>query len=637
MKTLLLIRRCLTFAVTAACLSLSADEKKIDFSHDVVPILRARCAECHTNGQYKGSLSLDNRSDLLKSESVQPGKSGDSELYRRITSTDPEERMPSKGDPLSAKEIAVIKAWIDQGLPWEAGFSFKIAKYTPPLKLRKVELPPSSPGLEHPIDRIVASYWEDQKVAVPPVIDDIAFARRASSDLIGLLPATDELQVFIADGSPDKRAKFAARLLSEKRVYADHWLAFWNDLLRNEYRGTGYIDGGRKQISQWLYQSLLENKPYDQFVRELISPNAESEGFILGIKWRGRVNASQVPPIQFSQNVSQVFFGINMKCASCHDSFIDSWKLDDAYSLAAVVAEEPLEIHRCDKATGTMATARFLWPEIGSLDADAPKAKRLEQFAGLVTHSDNGRFARTIVNRYWDRLFGHGIVHPVDVMANRPWSEDLLDYLATYLVEQKYDLKKLLEHLVTSRVYQSRATPVADETTGEDFVFRGPQLKRMSAEQFVDAIWQITETAPKKAHAPMKLPEFDATVPRERQFIRATLMHSDPLMRSLGRPNREQVVTSRGDLLTTLQALDLSNGPEMSELMTRGAASLLKQNEKALAKQIVDSLFVRALGRQPTEEESVAAEAMIGSPASQEGLEDLLWAVCMLPEFQLIH
>src|SRR5207247_494479 len=115
-------------------------------------------------------------------------------------------------------------------------------------------------------------------------------------------------------------------------------------------------------------------------------PSADAEGFIKGIKWRGNVNASQVPELQFSQNVSQVFFGANLKCASCHDSFIDSWKLDDAYALAAVVADRPLEIHRCDKATGQKARARFLWPELGTIDAKGKKAERLEQLAGLVTH-----------------------------------------------------------------------------------------------------------------------------------------------------------------------------------------------------------------------------------------------------------
>jgi len=186
-------------------------------------------------------------------------------------------------------------------------------------------------------------------------------------------------------------------LLSRDREYAEHWLTFWNDALRNDYSGVGYITKGRKQITGWLYQSLLENKPYDEFTRELISPSPEAEGFINGIKWRGRVNASQVREVQFSQNVSQVFLGINMKCASCHDSFINSWKLKDAYGLAAIVAEEPLEMHRCDKPTEEMAEAAFLYPELGTIDPKAPREERLQQFAELLTHPENGRFTRTIV------------------------------------------------------------------------------------------------------------------------------------------------------------------------------------------------------------------------------------------------
>ena len=298
------------------------------------------------------------------------------------------------------------------------------------------------------------------------------------------------------------------RLLAEDRSYTDHWLAFWNDALRNEYKGTGYIDGGRKQITAWLYKSLLENKPYDRFARELISPTAESEGFAKGIKWRGAVNASQIVELQFSQNIGQVFFGANLKCASCHDSFIDNWKLDDAYGLAAVIADKPLAVHRCDKPTGATAGPKFLFPALGAIDAAAPKAKRLEQLAALVTHPDNGRFTRTMVNRVWHRLMGRGIVHPVDVMGNRPWSEDLLDYLAVYFADNNYDLKKLMEHIATSQAYQSNAVPLAKEITGDGYVFRGPELKRLTAEQFIDAIWMLTGTAPAKQTAPATIPPF---------------------------------------------------------------------------------------------------------------------------------
>jgi hypothetical protein len=611
--------------------------KKVDFAHDILPLLKARCAACHTNGKYKGSFSLDTRADILKKKAVVPGKSADSEIIRRVTSTDKDERMPQKGEPLSAKEVDLLRAWIDQGFAWTEGFSFKVAAYVPPLKPRRPTLPPIHDGHDHPIDRIVDAYFAQHKISPPAPLDDVTFIRRVYLDLIGLLPAPAEVDAFLKDTAADKRSRLVRRLLDDKRSYAEHWLTFWNDMLRNDYAGTGYIDGGRKQITGWLYSSLLENKPYDQFVRELISPTAESEGFIKGIKWRGNVNASQVPELQFSQNISQVFFGINMKCASCHDSFIDTWKLDDAYGLAAIIADRQLEIYRCDKPTGRKARPHFVFPQLGTIDAAQPRAKRLEQLARLVTHPDNGRFTRTIANRIWQRFMGRGIVHPVDVMANRPWNEDLLDYLGVYLADQKYDLKKLMEHIVTSRAYQSRPVPILGESSGDDYVFRGPEVRRMTAEQFVDAVWMLTKTAPAKAAAPVRLPQFAESVPPERRFIRAAVVHADELMRTLGRPNREQVVTTRPDHLSTLQALDLSNGQTLADTLTRGAANLLKEKPKVTPDERIEDIYRRALCRRPTADELAAARELLGSPLTAEGLADLGWAVVMLPEFQLIR
>lgn len=626
------------WAAAALATPLRAEAPKpIDFAHDIVPLIKARCAKCHTNGKHKGSLSLDTRQAVLRAKVVVPGDSGASELVKRIASRDADERMPPKGKRLSAREVALVRAWIDQGLPWQDGFSFTAGSYVPPLKPRRPSLPPAREGRDHPIDRILDAYYSRHKLTPPAPLDDSAFARRLYLDAIGQLPAPEELDAFVKDAAPARRDRLIRRLLDDRRAYAEHWLTFWNDLLRNDYQGTGYIDGGRKQITGWLYQSLLENKPYDQFVRELISPSPESEGFIKGIRWRGKVNASQVPELQFSQNVSQVFFGINMKCASCHDSFIDTWKLDDAYSLAAVVADKPLEIHRCDKPLGRKARPRFLWPELGDIDAGEPRTRRLEQLARLVTHPDNGRFQRTIANRIWQRLFGWGIVHPVDVMANRPWNADLLDYLGTYLADHDYDLKRLIEHIVRSQAYQSRPVVAKEEMPAENYVFRGPEVKRMTAEQFVDAVWQITGTAPQKPAAPVKPPPFASATPAERRYVRAALVKADALMRSLGRPNREQVVTTRPDQLTTLQALDLSNGRILADTLARGAANLLKEDPKATRKEWIERLYVRALCRRPTAEELAVAREILASPVTPEKLADLLWTIFLLPEFQMIR
>jgi Protein of unknown function (DUF1549)/Protein of unknown function (DUF1553)/Planctomycete cytochrome C len=610
-------------------------KKPIDFAHDIAPLIKAHCAECHADGKSKGSFSLDTREAMLKSDAVVLGKSGESELLDRLTSDDPDYRMPQKAEPLTVDQITVFKAWIDQGAPWEKGFTFKRAGYAAPLKLRRPQLPAARNGRHHPIDRIVDAYFSARGLSQSPPIDDAAFARRLFLDVLGLLPPAGELEAFVGDAAPVKRDRLIRRVLDDRRAFADHWLTFWNDLLRNEYAGTGYIDGGRKQITGWLYQSLLDNKPYDQFVRELLSPSAESEGFINGIKWRGRVNASQVREIQFSQNVSQVFFGINMKCASCHDSFIDRWKLVDAYGLAAVIAEGPLEIARCDKPTSAIAAPKFLWPELGTIDPAQPRLERLKRLASLVTHPDNGRFPRTIANRIWQRLMGRGIVHPVDVMANQPWNEDLLEYLAIYLVDHGYDQKALIEHIVGSQAYQAQPAVASSGDSGEDFVFRGPAIRRMTAEQFADAVWMITHTAPAKADAPVKFP-CAASAP-EHRFVRAALVKSNELLRSLGRPNREQVVTTRSDTLTTLEALDLSNGEFFNDILARGAVLLLKEKPLATADELTRALYLQALNRPPSPEERAAGRELVSSPPTPSGLADLLWVIFMLPEFQLVR
>ncbi len=621
--------------------SLSAQDGKkpgVDFIHDVVPILRNHCGKCHTNGVSKGDFAMDTRASLLRSETVVPGKSGESDLVDRIVSDEKDFKMPPEGARLTAKEVETLKAWVDAGVPWEESFSFRQGSYEPPLRPRVVKLPPSQPGFEHPVDRIVKAYWDKNRVSPPPVTDDVSFARRVSMDLVGLLPVPAEIDKFVKDTDPAKRALLIRKLLDDRKAYADHWLTFWNDLLRNDYRGTGFIDGGRKQIVKWLYSALAENKPYDRFVHELISPpTPESEGFVYGIQWRGRVNASQVREVQFAQNVGQVFFGANLKCASCHDSFVDKWKLEDAYGLAAIVSDQPIEINRCDNPTGKMAQARFLFPELGTIDAAAPKAERLRQTADLIVHKENGRFRRTIVNRIWHRMMGHGLVHPVDAMGTPPWSEDLFDYLANYLADQGDDLKSLMSHIATSRAYQSVASPHSENVSPDDYVFLGPELKRMTAEQWVDSLWTITGTGPEKPLAAVTLLERTADSPAAGPKVRAALMDCDPLQRSLGRPNREQVVTSRPEILTTLEALDMSNGKSVSDLLRAGAEKILERNAGKSPAELTTWLFRTALSREPTADERVTAAEILTDKPTADTVADLLWVVVMVPEFQLIR
>src|SRR2546425_8192168 len=391
---------------------------------------------------------------------------------------DPDNVMPKKGTKLTPEQIGLLRAWIDQGAPWDAGISF--AKL-PPVNLvpRKPEVPAARLGVTNPIDRLLHPYYETHRLKPARPVSDRVFVRRVYLDAIGLLPMREELDEFLADKRSDKRDHLVKRLLADNRRYAEHWLTFWNDALRNDYRGTGYIDGGREQITDWLYSALATNMPFNEFARELIDPVPASAGFSKGIVWRGVVNASQTPQMQAAQNIAQVFMGVNLKCASCHDSFISTWKLADSYGMAGIYADGALEMVRCDRPTGKIAPIKVLYPALGDIDPKAPKAERLKQLADIITSRKDGRLTRTIVNRFWAKFMGRGLIEPTDEMDNPAWSQDLLDWLAGDLADNGYNLKHTIQLILNSQAYQVPAGPDGEQTSKE-FAFRGPVVRRLS-------------------------------------------------------------------------------------------------------------------------------------------------------------
>ncbi len=804
----------------------AASSAPVDFVRDIQPIFEASCVQCHARGKEKGGFSLETRADFLEGgDAGAPavaGKSGESLVVDMISGLDPETVMPKKGKRLTAQQVSVFRAWIDQGMPWPKEVNF--FKHEPAnlraRELAEIALPGAAGKFANPVDRLVDASFAANQIAWPQLVDDRTYARRVWLDVIGLLPPPADLEAFLADRSPDKRATLVQRLLADNQRYAEHWLTFWNDMLRNDYKGTGYIDGGRKAITPWLYTALARNLPYDRFVAQLIDPGTEAEGFANGILWRGAVNASMVPPMQAAQGVAQVFLGVNLKCASCHDSFINEYTLNDAYGLAAIYANGPLEIAECDKPTGHIGKVKFLYEEIGLIDAKADSATRKRQLADVITGRKNGRLPRTIVNRLWQRFLGYGLVEPVDEMDKPAWSPALLDWLAEDLVAHRYDLKHTIARILISRAYQLPAVDVHE--TEEHFIFRGPAVRRLSAEQFSDAIMAVSGLNYPKADAKLNreialqrapaesLPlqprwiwatpganlkarpasvvfkrtlnlvaapteawltmaadntynvaingksvasvakrsstgadiyevraSFkqgantitvtsinylaDGTTPVAREaegdgkapptdgddnpaglllyarvrapgevmdFVsdaswtatvgkaepvsavelggvdlapwrvgsyflelaasrkealpvqRAALVAADPLMAALGRPNREQVVTVRQGVATTLQALELTNGGTLAVRLKQAADKLLADTTASSAHDgaaLVTALYRHALSRPPTPTEQTAAGRLVGMPVSSEGVQDLLWAIAMLPEFQLIR
>jgi hypothetical protein len=504
-------------------------------------------------------------------------------------------------------------------------------------ELAALPRPPAPPeGLGHPIDRFLEAAWRKQGLGVPPVVDDRTFARRVYLDIVGLLPTVEQLERFERDRNPDKRQKLVDHLLGDRDGYAEHWMTYWNDLLRNDEQTN--IDGLRKPITGWLFESLQANKPLDLLVAELLNPGKQGPGgYLKGVNWRGRVNASQVPPVQAAQNVSQVFLASSLKCASCHDSFINSWKLKQAYGLASFFAPQNLEMHRCDKGTGQIIAPEFLFPGLGDVASTSDQSTRLRAVARMVTRPKNPRFAKTMVNRLWKRLLGRGLFEPVDDFDSQPASSDLLNWLAYDFMSHDYNVKHTLRLILLSRVYQA---PVVEQQPSRKGApappLVGPIERRLTSEQFLDAISRVTGYWPKTAVMNVKVNNPQVRAWRHKK--------PDALAVALGRPNREQVCTERNDTSTVLQGLELVNGEALAGRLREGAKMLLASSLGRSTDPVnaARALYLRAFGRTPSAAEIVLAQRLLGNvqrrPAGpQERWEDFLWILVLSPEFQFIR
>ncbi len=605
-------------------------------------IFAHNCYKCHSSEKVKGELRLDKKRFVFKGgESgpiFVPGKPLESELYRRINLPhNDKDVMPSKGEKLARADIGIIKFWIEKGGPWPDGADkkniFRVAKLQP----RNPRLPAGGQNLDNPVDIWTNEYFKNNKISWPKTVDDRTYLRRVYLDIIGLLPKPDELDEFIKDTRTDKKALWVKKLLNRDDDYAMHWLTFWNDALRNDYTGTGYIDGGRSDITNWLYNSIKSNKPYHQFVSELISPKNESKGFIEGIKWRGVVNASQRPEMQAAQNVSQVFLGLNLKCASCHNSFISDWKLEDSYAFANIFADTTLEITRCEKPTGKYTDARMLWKELGMIESTATKQIKRQQLAENITKPINGRLYRTIVNRVWAQIMGRGLIEPVDVMDNEPWNQDLLDWMAYNFQKNNSDIKELIYLIATSKTYQLPSVGIKDanKITSQDFKFKGMLRKRMSAEQFSDAVSSVIGSMFNDNEVkfnPVSKEGFKST---NNLFPRASLVANNGFLTALGRPNRETVSTGRESQANLLQALELTNGIRFNTVLRTGAEKWKERYQDG--DLLIREIYRNALGRDPKAKEFTVAQRLLGKRPATEDIQDFFWAIVLLPEFQIIY
>jgi hypothetical protein len=505
------------------------------------------------------------------------------------------------------------------------------------------------------IDDEILAKLQTLRMNPSPVCDDLAFLRRAYLDLIGTLPTAQEAKAFAADASPDKRARVIDGLL-ERPEYADFWALKWSDLLRNEERTLDRK--GVQGFHHWIRQNIAQNKPLDQFVREMLT--ARGSTYLNPPANYYRANRDAVTR---GEATAQLFLGVRLQCAQCHNHPFDRWTQDDYYGWADVfgrVGYKVLENRRTDTNDshefigeqivyessagdikdprgGDRAVHPKLLSTSGSLSDDQD---RLDAMAAWITSPENPYFARSQVNRIWFHLMGRGLVDPVDDFrpTNPPSHPKLLDRLARDFVDHHFDVRHVIRTIMTSSAYALSSSP--NDTNGDDETNYSHVLpRRLTAEQLLDAQHQAIGVEAEFAGYPRGTRAIQVTgvrVTHRRAEPRPTM--ADNFLTTFGKPPRLLVCECERSGETTLgQTFQLISGPEISQLIAapdNRIGQLLKDGKSDA--QIVEELYWSALTRPPMGAEGAAlTDHVKNSTDRRTAIEDVAWAILNAKEFVL--
>jgi hypothetical protein len=492
------------------------------------------------------------------------------------------------------------------------------------------------------IDRHVFAQLRLLRIEPSPLASDEHFLRRAYLDAIGRLPTPEEARRFLADTDPGKRDRLIDALL-ERPEFADWWALKWADRLGCNQRFVGKI--GAVKYHEWIRHQMAANVPEDEFVRTILT----SAGGNYGNPPAGFYRRLRDPQTR-AEEVAQLFLGVRLQCARCHNHPGERWTQDDHLGLAAFFArlryrDGPFFIQRYDKEetiyltregevthprTGQVVPPRFLGE---AAPAPATAGDRREVLARWLTSPDNPFFARAAVNRIWYHLFGRGIVEPVDDLrsTNPPSNEALLEALAADFVRHGFDRKHLIRTIMRSRTYQLSPEPTPSNAD-DDKYFSHARLRRLGAEQLLDALSDATGVPEKFPGLPLGTPA--AALPDGE--------YKHPLLEAFGRPARAMACECERDPDTNLgQALHLVGGLTVHEKIASPAgrvARLLTAGRSDA--EIIDELFLATLSRPPTEEERRAMLrhfTRAGPERRKRVAEDLLHALLNSTEFLFQH
>ncbi len=472
---------------------------------------------------------------------------------------------------------------------------------------------------------------------------DAEFLRRASLDSLGILPTAEEAKQFLADPDPWKRSKAIDRLLQHP-AYAGHWAAKWADLLRPNPDRVGVKSV--LILDQWIRECFRQNKPYDQFVREILTTQGNTHRYGPAVIYRDRRE-----PADITTMFSQLFLGVRLDCAKCHHHPNEKWSQENFYQMAAFFA--PLKqkgggisapISGGNETFYVVAGGSLSHPVSGEVmkpqPPDGPPAALADKTDPRLALADwmldpaNPFFARAIANRIWSHYFSKGIVDPVDDfrLSNPPTNPALLDALAAELVRSKYDLKALMRVIMNSQLYQLRSEP-NDTNLADTRNFSRFYRRRMSAEMMADAVCDITGVPNQYPGLPLGSRAADAW----------TYKINSRTMDAFGRPNSSSDCPCERNMKPTIgQALHLMNSDVLHEkLISKDAHSVIQRlaTGSNTPRDIATELYLACYGRPPTEDEILAATAAFTEdpPARRRAIEDLMWALLNSAEFVFNH
>jgi Protein of unknown function (DUF1553)/Protein of unknown function (DUF1549) len=497
---------------------------------------------------------------------------------------------------------------------------------------------------ENLVDTHVFAKLKQMTILPSELSTDAEYVRRAYLDAIGRMPTTAEAKAFLNDKAADKRAKLVDHLLVQPE-FADFWTLKWADVLRSS-RKTIQLKGSHA-FHEWLRGKISNNTPVDKLVQELLTANGNTFNNPPANYYRIAKD-----PLSLAESTAQLFMGVRMQCAKCHNHPFERWTQDDYYGFAAWFArvkQKPDPSNGAAKATPATAaeiiysardgevtqprSGKVMKPRYVSVgDADMkPGQDRREVLAEWLTSPGNPFFAKSVVNRVWFHLMGKGIVDPVDDFrdSNPSCNDELLEALAKDFSGKKFDLQKLVRTIMTSRTYQLSAVP--NETNKDDTkYFSHAVTKLITAEQLLDALCDVTAVPEKFAGLPAGT--------RAIQLVDGEVNH--PFLKAFGQPARELACECERESDGNLgQALQLINGPTVNEKVRNpnnrlGTLLTAKKTES----EIIEDIYFAALARAPFDDEKKVALAHVAKGTDKrKAWEDVLWAVVNTREFLFRH